>query len=244
MNKTLLLSCLLACLSATAVAQQQQQQQEEDAAIDNSHIVISAIKTVSGEAPDNEFFALAWKVRFGDRFLSIADLDVALTNQGTDSVSASQKELTEAGILLALDIGDVGIGFNGPSPYRKYLKRTLYTGLHLKIFNAESYYGISAGSIELANSNFEGSYFQIGYMRRFFPISGSEIVLNDSEEQLSNNNIYTEFLIYSSEQNFFKYLTLRGGVLVPLLGSKGTFDDVQFRIVVSVPVGGLFKIDK
>ena len=96
------------------------------------------------------------------------------------------------------------------------------------------------GSIELHQSAFFSSYFLAGYLRRFFPVTPTTNVLA-SGERLADDNLYTEFLIHSSKVNFFRYLAVKGGVLIPLLGRRGEFDDVQFRITIAVPVGQPIK---
>jgi hypothetical protein len=204
---------------------------------DSSHVLISAIKSISGEIPENEFFALNWRVNYSPLFFTMANVDIALSNArqaaGTsqDSIVSPSSKLTEAGISTNLDVSallDAG--------HRESYKRTMFVGAITKIFNTEAYYGVVGGSVELHESPFFSSYFFSGYLRRFFPVTPRTDV-RENGKRLADDNLYAEFLIHSSEVNFFRYLAVKGGVLVPLLGRNGTFDDIQFRITIAVPVG-------
>lgn len=198
---------------------------------DSSHVLISAIKSVSGEIPENEFFALNWRVNYSRLFFTMANVDIALSNAGTDTVTSPNSRLTEGGISGNLDVSAFL-----DAPHRNSYERTMFLGAITKIFNTEAYYGAVAGSIELHDSPFFTSYFFAGYLRRFFPVT-PETNIRENGERLADDNLYAEFLIHSSEINFFRYLAVKGGVLVPLLGRNGNFDDVQFRITIAVPVG-------
>lgn len=204
---------------------------------DSSHVLISAIKSISGEIPENEFFALNWRVNYSPSFFTMANVDIALSNaQQTagapaDSVASPSSKLTEAGISANLDVSALL-----DARHRDSFKRTMFVGAITKIFNTEAYYGVVGGSVELHESPFFSSYFFSGYLRRFFPVTPQTNV-RESGKRLADDNLYAEFLIHSSEVNFFRYLAVKGGVLVPLLGRNGTFDDIQFRITIAVPVG-------
>lgn len=65
--------------------------------------------------------------------------------------------------------------------------------------------------------------------------------VREDGKRLADDNLYAEFLIHSSEINFFRYLAVKGGVLIPTLGSNGNFEDIQFRITIAVPVGQPIK---
>lgn len=201
---------------------------------DCSHFVIAAIKSVSGEIPDNEFFAAHWKVRYGEWGFTLASMDIALSKDTT----SSSKALTEAGGQINVDISY--LWKSGGITHRREGKRSLYGGAGAKIFNAEAYLTSSVGSIELTNSPFEGSYVQFGYARRFFQVTDSTR-FNDQKQRLANDNMLFEFLIRSSEVEFFRSIMIRGGVLIPMLRSKGQFDDIQFRITLAVTAGDLFR---
>ncbi len=202
---------------------------------DSSYVVIAAIKSVSGERPENEFFAAHWRARYGKYFFALAGLDIALSNVRTDSVSSPQRELTEAGLSLDWDFSQ-----SFRCDFRKAGLRSMFVGGIAKIFNTEAYYGVTGGSVELSESAFFSSYFYIAYLRRFFLVS-EETKFNTDGQRLANDNLYTEFFIHSNKIGFFEFLAIRGGVLMPLLGGKGTFEDIQFRITVAVPVGGVHK---
>lgn len=205
---------------------------KQGASNDSSHVIIMAIKSVSGEIPDNEFFAATWRIKYLKEVYTLANVDIALSE--SDTVE-SNRELTEAGLLLNIDISKL---VNAPS--KDSLFRSVFVAPTIKIFNAEAYYGISLGSIELRNSDFYSTYFYLGYLRRFFPLSVDNKI-KDNRVKLANDNLYAEFLIHSNKMAFFKSLAFKGGVLVPLLRSEGDFNDIQFRITIAVPVGGVFS---
>jgi hypothetical protein len=198
---------------------------------DSSHVLVSAIKSISGEVPENEFFALNWRINYSRLYFTLANVDIALSDAGTDTVASPTSRLTEAGISANLDVSAFL-----DAQHRFAYKRTMFVGGITKIFNTEAYYGVIAGSIELHESPFFTSYFFAGYLRRFFPVT-PETNVRDDGKRLADDNLYAEFLIHSSEINFFRYLAVKGGVLIPTLGRKGDFNDVQFRITIAVPVG-------
>lgn len=202
---------------------------------DSSHVLVSAIKSISGEVPENEFFALNWRINYSRLYFTLANVDIALSNARTDSVRSPNSKLTEAGISANLDVSAFL-----DAQHRFAYKRTMFVGAITKIFNTEAYYGVIAGSIELHESPFFSSYFFAGYLRRFFPVT-PETNIRDDGKRLADDNLYAEFLIHSSEINFFRYLAVKGGVLIPTLGRKGDFDDIQFRITIAVPVGQPIK---
>lgn len=224
------------CLAqdATPVGRQAGQDSTEGVQ-DSSHVLISAIKSISGEVPENEFFALNWRVNYTRRLFTLANVDIALSDAETDTVTSSESRLTEAGISANLDVSAF---FD--ARHRSSYERTVFAGGITKIFNTEAYYGMIAGSIELHESPFFSSYFFAGYLRRFFPVTAQSSIRRDGK-RLADDNLYAEFLIHSSEVNFFRYLAVKGGVLIPMLGRKGEFEDVQFRITIAVPVGQPIK---
>lgn len=202
---------------------------------DSSHVLVSAIKSISGEVPENEFFALNWRVNYSRLYFTLANVDIALSDAQTDSVRSPNSKLTEAGISANLDVSALL-----DAQHRFSYDRTMFVGGITKIFNTEAYYGVIAGSIELHESPFFSSYFFAGYLRRFFPVTPQTNVRDDGK-RLADDNLYAEFLIHSSEINFFRYLAVKGGVLIPTLGRNGNFEDIQFRITIAVPVGQPIK---
>lgn len=242
-------SCLALIVLASWTIEARGQQAPPDSANDslrcpktgdaNSHdcstFLIAAIKSVSGDIPENEFFAAHWKVRYGDWAFTLASLDIALS---PDDSTSSDQALTEAGAQVNLDLSRALK--KGGFEHRRKAERSTYAGLGAKIFNAETYFTTSVGTVELRRSPFEGSYFQLGYARRLYPVSDSTRY-NDSGQRLENDNVLIEFLIRSEVVNFFKFVMIRGGVLIPMLGDEGRFDDIQFRITVAVSAGGLMR---
>lgn len=171
---------------------------------DSSHVLVSAIKSISGEVPENKFFALNWRINYSRLYFTLANVDIALSDAQTDSVRSPNSKLTEAGISANLDVSALL-----DAQHRFSYDRTMFVGGITKIFNTEAYYGGIAGSIELHESPFFSSYFFAGYLRRFFPVTPRSNVREDGK-RLADDNLYAEFLIHSSEINFFRYLAVKG----------------------------------
>jgi hypothetical protein len=156
---------------------------------------------------------------------TISAIDVALSTviDSTSSDSGVQRErrkLTEA--TLAVEVGlpaVVRMSDNKVVRFRRY-----FFGPLIKVFSADPYYGISGGSVELEGSAFRSSYLFTALIRRFYP-----------NPELRLHNFYVEFYLRSKSVDFFKILSLRGGVLFPL-GKDAARQGVTSRIAIEVPV--------
>ena len=114
----------------------------------------------------------------------------------------------------------------------------------MKIFNEEVYVGPSMTFVELTGSDFYSSYVQVALVHRLFLVTDStqfKVTSDGRQIRLADKNIFFEVFINSQAENFFKYLAIRAGILLPLTWDKGTFDDIQFRITVAVPVGRVIR---
>jgi hypothetical protein len=196
---------------------------------DQNFVVISAIKTVSGVAPENEFFDLRFRFRLS-RFLHLlANTDIALTSRGTDSVASKQKRLTEAALLTN---GNLWMPRANVSDVPQ---RLVFAGTQLKVFNTVPYWGAQIGGTELGGSAFHGSMLTVSYLRRWY---GDELVVVDGDSVFTaKNNIGLDFFLRSSAVEFFKVLTIRGGVVVPLRSDAR----LTSRIAIAIPVGDLYR---
>ena len=196
---------------------------------DQNFVVISAIKTISGSAPKDEFFDLRFRFRLSKNAHVLANTDVALSARGTDSVSSPQKRVTEASLM-----GNWNLFF--ATEYASEIpQRLIFGGAQLKVFNTTPYYGVHFGGTELGGSPFQGSLLTVGYLRRWY--SDTLVVIDNDSLRLARNNIGIDFFVRSSTIEFFKILTIRGSVLIPL-GDKAR---PASRITIAVPVGNVYS---
>ncbi len=205
----LAVSCLVAQAEPPAASHDTGQTRDTTSS-NSSYVTVSVIKSIAGERPQNEFFELRFKFNYARRFFGLASLDVALSSQGTDTVSSEQRKLTEAGASL-----------NWGLPADERGKRLLFAGLIGKVFNTIPYYGVVVGSTELNRSMFRGSTTMFALLRRFY-----------SDSAVATYNVYVEVFLHSEEVDFFKRLNIRGGVLLPLRAHG----ELESRIVLEVPV--------
>ncbi len=155
---------------------------------DPSYAATSAIKSIAGKKPDTEFFDLYFKFNYSGRVFMMSNVDVALSDVNTDTVSSAQERLSDAGIAL-----NVKAYSNDDSSRSLFFSPLPF----LKIFNGEMFLGlVNIGSIEQKQSAFYSSYVRIAYLRRFF---------KDSNHK-ATSNLYVEFVLRSEEHAFFKSL--------------------------------------
>ncbi len=197
---------------------------------DQNFVVISAIKTISGVAPRNEFFDLRFRFRLGDFGHILANTDVALSSRGTDSVSSTQDRLSEAAVLLNGNLHFVQ-DYSSDVP-----QRVLFGGAQLKVFNTIPYYGVHIGGTELAGSAFQGSSLSIAYLQRWF--GDTLAVVNGDSIHTAKHNLGVDFFVRSSLVEFFKVLTIRGSVLMPFRSKNA---GIATRIAVAVPIGDVYR---
>ncbi len=201
---------------------------DPDWSLNRSFVTIGAIKSIAGVTPDNEFFDLRFRFRLTSRLVSLTNVDLALTARtSTDSVRSTQKRLTEATALIA-------VGFAPrKDPITEAPERQLLGGVVAKVVNTIPYAGLWMGAEELTGSAFQGSASGVGLVsslyRTPFEVDG-EIVRPQAF------NVLAEFYIRSSDVPFFKFLNIRGTILLPI--ARGI--PLTSRIAVLVPVDGLF----
>jgi hypothetical protein len=127
------------------------------------------------------------------------------------------------------------------------LKRAFFVGAGAKIFNQVPYVGGHVGSIEI-NGPLLSSYVMIGY---YFNAYG-RYAITPSEENPVNfrNNIYSEFtLAFDNKKNIAGILSdirIKLGMMFPFTSSENDLvkpigKDIQYRLVLEVPIGGIFK---
>jgi hypothetical protein len=199
---------------------------DPEAESDRSHLVVSAIKSVAGQVPENEFFDIRLRFRYASWLFGLGSIDVALTSRSADSVTAAQGVLAEAAASLNARF------WQNAQPRTDQRDRLLFVGVTGRVFNTLPYYGIQVGSQELAGSAFEGSLFAVALLRRF---NSTPYVVDRDTIVAQPTNVFAEFFLRSSRVDFFRMLNFRGGVMLPLARGQR----LHSRIVVSVPVGGI-----
>ncbi len=201
-----------------------------------NYFIMSAIKTVSGVKPDNEFFDVNLKWKFSERLFAYGSFDIALSNTEKDSVSSSSRNLSEA-----------GYSFNCFFYRNRLNTRGMFFGTTLKMFDTVPFYGFQVGSFELTKSDFQSSYFTLSYLYGFYKVDSTA---NARRESLSlplefRSNFYFEFSLYSNNAvvPLINSLRIKVGLLVPISGkSKGrkpNIDDIKTRIAIEVPLKGI-----
>lgn len=192
---------------------------------DRSYVTISAIKTVAGTAPSDEFFDVRFRFKLGPRWSTLADFDVALTNRGTDTVTSKQTALSEASAALGWAVAPPTT-----DPVTSVPDRELFVGPLVRVFNSLPYYGVQFGGLELGGSAFQGSSAAVALVHR---INNATYFVNGDSLTATPYSIIADAFIRSSKIDFFKALTIRAGVLLPI-ESNGRLTS---RITIAVPIG-------
>ncbi|HEX8060520.1 MAG TPA: hypothetical protein VF473_06265 [Cyclobacteriaceae bacterium] len=202
-------------------------------------IFLSAIRSVAGTAPSNEFFDLNLKFNYGGHWFTLLGLDLSLSPPAkTDS---TQLRINEA-------FASANIFFpRGPALISGKLNRAMFAGGGAKVFNQRPYGGLHLGSLEI-NGPLFSSYLFAGYYRELY--GGYAKVQNEKSAVLFRNNFYAECaLAFDNKKDVAGILSdirIKIGILAPFTHSdqdivKPGSKDVQYRIVLEVPIGGIFK---
>lgn len=199
---------------------------DPNVSLNRNYIAISAIKSVAGQIPDDEFFDIRMRLRLTEHFFVSSASDIALSARGTDSTRSTQRKLTEASISLNYNWAPHA------DPRTGEPERVVFIGAIAKVFNTLPYMGIHVGSVELAGSPLQGSQFSIGPA---FGLSKTAVVVQGNTVRPQALNVLAEFLIRSDHLDFFKSLNIRGSVLLPVVRGLG----LSSRIGIAVPVGTL-----
>lgn len=199
---------------------------DPDVSLNRNFVAISAIKSIAGEIPDDEFFDIRFRYRIWRRVFVISATDIALTSRSTDSVRSSQRKLTEASISGNFTF------HQRTDPRNGVPERDVFVGAVVKVFNTLPYAGIHLGVVELAGSAFQGSTLTFGPVLSLY---SSPVVIRGNTVRPQRFNILADFLVRSSSVDFFKNLNIRGSVLLPV--ARGI--PLSSRIGIAVPVGTL-----
>jgi hypothetical protein len=211
-----------------------------DREYNKSFVIISAIHSVSGVQPTNEFFDVRFRFRLPAGFSAHVSADLNIERASTlekDTVKGG-REVTEA----------VGmINWSGSRRKIKYwhnamrvtdertdaLDRLLFVGGQVRVFSGVPYAGLHIGNVEMGHSAFFGSSFTLGYLT---PLSYLPVKLADNPAVYpTQHNLIAEAFLRSSQVNFFEFLNVRGTFLLPFETARR----VQSRIAIAVPIGGI-----
>lgn len=196
-------------------------------------IMISAIKSIAGETPDDEFLDLVTYFKITPWLVQMTSIDVALSNVDTDTVGSTQTELTEAGFSM-------NYAFEPDTSQ----PRIIFLGPHAKVFNTDVFVGLHIGSMETGGALLS-SHITVAWAFRAYAIDAELNAAADKKK--FKNNILIEFSATAQESvPIIENLRIKGGVLFPLGGSPNKDisprkEDISVRIAVEVPIGGIIE---
>lgn len=202
-------------------------------------IFLSAIRSVAGEAQTNEFFDLNLKFNYLGRLFTLFGLDLSLS-----PADSGQLRINE-GLVTINCFWNTGKSLSNGS-----LTRAFFGGVGAKIFNQQPYLGGHVGSLEI-NGPLFSSYALVGYYVNAY--GGYATVPSEEEAVTFRNNIYSEFtLAFDNKKNVVGILSdirIKLGMMFPFTNSskdivKTASKDIQYRLVLEVPIGGIFKFSQ
>ena len=190
-------------------------------------VIISAIKSVAGIIPSNEFFDLRFRFRFTQRWHVLVNADVGLQRKDVEDkdVKGSQDRIVEAALWANRTYYRVTDNLTDAP------ERYAYYGSHIRVFATVPYFGFHAGAVELAKSPFHGSMANIGlsWAPQTMPVK-----VEQTSVRAAPLNLMLEAFIRSDGLDFFKFLNVKGTLMVPL-GERGR--RAISRISIGVPIG-------
>lgn len=204
-------------------------------------IFLSAIRSVAGTARASEFFDINLKFNYLGNMFTLFGLDLSLSPTQGSSNDTTQLKVNEG-------LATVNIFFHTREMLSSgLLNRAMFFGGGVKIFNRQPYLGVHLGSLEI-NGPLFSSYLTAGYYRNAY---GRYVTTwNDSLPLNFRNNFYTECtLAFDNKKDVAGILSdirLKLGIMSPFTHSdkdivKPLAKDVQYRIVLEVPIGGIYK---
>jgi hypothetical protein len=199
------------------------------AAFDRSYVVVSAIKTLSGQAPPNEFFDVRLRLLLGQYLAATGNFDLSLSSRDTNN-AGSQSPIIPPDATGQLHFQIQRLRFR--SGVSDIPQRAISFGLASKVMSSFPYWGFHISMTELGGSPFHGSSVSFGWLNR--TTKAPQIIHDTTTAIASTDNLYWDFFIRSSRIEFFKYLTVRGGFFLPL---TGTDRQLRSRIAIAVPIG-------
>ena len=159
---------------------------------DNNIVGISAIKTISGIAPESEFFDLRFRFRIPFRMHVMANIDVALTARTNADSGVIATKAFDRSIAVA-------------EPLRRCSRTSLRvmcpSGCYLSARNSRCsqpfptmVFMLSAW--KMGGSPFQGSSLSVAYLKKWY--SDSTVVLSADPIHLAKHNLGFDFLIRSA----------------------------------------------
>ena len=212
----------------------------------DSHLIIGAVKTISGVTPDSELFDVSFVfpllIREGGKWpllFSTAAIDLPLSagqaaqvrgEEGEDDGAAASSTIRNASLALNVMMG------GRPAPGA----RKSFFGGAAHVFDSQVFYGVHVGSYELPTSALHGSHLEIGRLWRsgdtpdLIKVNGRDV-----ENPRAHEHWFASFLLRSDDAPLISVLNIRGMMIVPI-GRKKT--EMEMRIALSVPFKDLFSI--
>lgn len=216
----------------------------------DSHLVIGAIKTISGVDPEDEFLDLnfVFPIHLRSRLphFVLASIDVALNKEQSRllelDASSTQADTLAARTAAERRLTEASLSWNFMLRPTNAGARKAFAGLAGRIFDGDFLLGAHWGSIELRSSALHGSYMTFGYLHQFavpdeIPAADGSLVENEA----SGHHLAVSFLGRSDDAPFLSVMNIRGTVLIPIFP---TDPPIRSRIVLSVPFAGLFRISE
>ncbi len=208
----------------------------------SNFLFVSVIKSIAGNQPESELIDVNFKFNFSSqRFFSLLAIDFDFTQGSSDTSNTS----------FSNTINEALISFNKSFLSKKQrnnidkFHRMGFTGLGAKIFNKQLYLGGHIGSLEIGGP-FYSSYFFGGYYYNAYGDVVSE--LNEPGNNFYRHNFYMEFAFSASNADvmvpILKDLRIKVGFMFPIKTKddmKPTSQDILSRVVMEVPIGGIFK---
>lgn len=222
-----------------------------------SFLFVSGIRSVGNENYDNQWVDLNLKKNLLDgRLFVLLSTDLSLSKkEENDTLALNQTQLVEAGLSL-----NHFVFFKNKYTLNNLLKRTAFIGGGMKIFNQQPMCGVHAGVMEVNGPLFT-SYSYIGYYRNIYELP-VRAHADSGQANYFRNNIYLESALMidpaSQESEFLQSLSrvrIKLGVLFPFGKQaflhptnaaetrklKPTTNDIQYRIVMEIPLGKIFR---
>lgn len=227
-----------------------QENKNDDLLINPNFLYVAAIKSIAGQKPSSEFLEVLVKFNYGTdyhrrkwifgkknkkiwkiRSFSMLSADLVLSEDST------RRFISEAMFNANLILTPTERIEN------RNVDRVFFLGGGAKIFNNYNYVGLHIGSLEI-NKHFFSSYVMGGYYANPF----ATYVRNDyvDKPRFYQHNLYFETAFCAKRANIgiLSNLRVKIGVLVPLAYKEdaiATEKDIQTRIAIQIPIGGIFK---
>lgn len=205
-------------------------------AYNKSFVIISGIKSIQGVSPTDELVDVRFRYRLNSGFHVLVNSDIGLKRtfdkEKKDSLvdvqGSKDLQIGEAAIWLNYTRKDWPVIDSASDIPERYP----YAGLNLRVFATVPYVGVHVGSVELVRSKFHGSMANVGFERALstIPVKVGDVVIRPSKY-----NLLLEAFVRSDGIDFFKYLSIKGTLMIPTERGRRPIT----RIAFGIPIGGL-----